>query len=184
MFKVKRFKSEKNGEYYFSICGMNGEIVSSSEGYKQVASRDKIADRLARLVEVEEVDYVKDGKIFKTEGIPNAIDLEYILGYADVVNVSEDGSYTLKSNLVTKESREYNFTVPNYKANQAMQIIPIFFESKLACYLTTQIIAFCRTRDVYCITDELISIINPDKILNHDLAGMIRNYDEYLEDKK
>jgi len=46
MYKIEKFRSEKNSEYYFRVVAENGKIVCSSEGYKNKVDRDEVADSL------------------------------------------------------------------------------------------------------------------------------------------
>jgi len=46
MYKVEKFRSEKNKEHYFRVVAENGNIICSSEGYKNKKDRDDIADSL------------------------------------------------------------------------------------------------------------------------------------------
>lgn len=46
MYKVEKFKSEKNGEHYFRIVAANGNIIATSEGYKNKSDRDTPADKV------------------------------------------------------------------------------------------------------------------------------------------
>ena len=44
MYKIEKFRSEKNKQYYFRIVAENGKIVSASEGYRNRIDRDEIAN--------------------------------------------------------------------------------------------------------------------------------------------
>lgn len=46
MYKIEKFRSEKNKQYYFRIKAGNGKIVCSSEGYKNKKDRNEIADNI------------------------------------------------------------------------------------------------------------------------------------------
>ena len=47
MYKIEKFRSEKNKEHYFRVVAENGNIICSSEGYKNKKDRNSIADNFA-----------------------------------------------------------------------------------------------------------------------------------------
>lgn len=49
MYKIEKFRSEANGEYYFKGVATNGQVIFISEGYKNKKDRDTVADNLQSL---------------------------------------------------------------------------------------------------------------------------------------
>lgn len=71
MYKIQKFRSDKNKEYYFRIVASNGKIVCSSEGYKNKRDRDHIADNLTIMLMKKVMEDFKDGYGFSNINSPH-----------------------------------------------------------------------------------------------------------------